>query len=71
MRLGSKGVAVSAKKMANAGTLRTTLKAVERNSKNMSSKHIISQLHKNIRMRYELYTELPRSKETEAAAPES
>lgn len=38
MRLGSKGVAVSAKKMANAGTLRTTLKAVERNSKNMSSK---------------------------------
>jgi benzoyl-CoA reductase/2-hydroxyglutaryl-CoA dehydratase subunit BcrC/BadD/HgdB len=41
--------------VANAGTFRTAIKAVEKNSKNMSSEYIISQLCGKIRMQYDLY----------------
>jgi hypothetical protein len=49
------------KKIVNAVTFRTALKAVGKNSENMSSK-IILQPCKNIRMQYELYEGLYRPK---------
>jgi hypothetical protein len=53
--------------MINAGTFRTALKALGKSSKYMSLKICFSQLCKNVRMQYELYTELHRCKGTEAA----
>ena len=56
-------------KMVNAVTFfRTALKAVGKNSENMSSKIYNFSTMQNIRMQYELYKELHRSKGTEAAA---
>ena len=49
-------------KMVSAGTFRTTLKAVKRSSKNMSSKIYNFSTMQNIRMLYELYKQLHRSK---------
>ena len=40
MSLGVEGVSMSLAKMVNAVTFRTVLKAVGKNSKNMSSKYI-------------------------------
>jgi hypothetical protein len=57
--------------MINAATFRTALKTVEMNSENMSSK-IYKQdfsIMQNIRIQYELYEGLHRSKRTKAAAP--
>jgi hypothetical protein len=49
--------------MVNAGTFRTALKVVEKNSKNLSSKiHSFSTMQ-NIRMQHELCKELLRYKE--------
>jgi hypothetical protein len=53
--------------MVNAGTSRTALKTVEKNSKNMNSNILISQLCKNIKMQYGLYRGFHRSEGTEAA----
>ena len=54
--------------MVNTETSRTALKAVEKNSENMSSKIYNFSTMQNIRMQYELYKEFHRSKRTEAAA---
>ena len=54
--------------MVNAETFRTALKAVGKNSENMSSKIYNFSTMQNIRMQYELYKELHRSKGTHAAA---
>jgi hypothetical protein len=62
--LGAEGVSNVS---VNIGTFRTALIAVEKNSKNTSLKYIIFQLCKNIRMQYELYKELHRSKGPETA----
>jgi hypothetical protein len=48
--------------MVNAETFRTALKAVGKNSKNMSSKIYNFSTMQNIRMEYELYKEIHRSK---------
>ena len=53
--------------MVNAETFRTALKAVGKNSENMSSKIYNFSTMQNIRMQYELYKELHRSQGTEAA----
>jgi hypothetical protein len=49
-------------------TFRTTLKAVRMNAENRSSKLYNFSNMQNIRMQYELYKELHRSKGTEASA---
>ena len=50
--------------MVNAGTFRAALKAMEKNSKNMSSKiYNFSTMQKKIRMWYELYEGLMNPKE--------
>jgi hypothetical protein len=54
--------------MVNAETFKTALKAVGKNSKHMSLKIYNFSTMQNIRMQYELYKELHRSKGTEAAA---
>ena len=54
--------------MVNAGTFRTALKAVGKNSENMSSKIYNFSTMQNIRMQYELYEGLHESKGTKAAA---
>jgi hypothetical protein len=52
--------------MVNTRTFRTVLKAVEKNSKNMGLKHIISQLCK-VYVCGMNYKEIQESKETKAA----
>ena len=67
--------------MVNAGTFRTALKAVGKNSENMSSSEVQEYINQfkicplqdfstmqNIRTQYELYEGLHRPKRTEAAA---
>ena len=53
--------------MVNARTFRTAPKAVGKNTESMSSKIHNYSTMQNIRMEYELYKELHRFKETEAA----
>ena len=53
--------------MVNTGTFRTALKAVEKNSKNMSSKIYNLSIMQRIRMQYELYEGLHESKGAKAA----
>jgi hypothetical protein len=50
-------------------TFRADLKAVGKNAENMSLKIHNLSTRQNIRMQYELYNKLHRSKGTEAAAP--
>jgi hypothetical protein len=57
--------------MANTAPFRSALRAVEKNSKNMSSKIYNFSTWKKIRMQYELYEGRHRSKETTAAAVKS
>jgi len=66
---GGKGASVSLAKMINAVTFRIFLKAVGKNSKNMSSKiyKLDFSTMQNIRRQYELYEGLHGSKRTEAA----
>jgi hypothetical protein len=54
--------------MVHAGTFRTVIKAVGKNSKNMNSKLCKFSTMQNIRMQNKLYKKLYRSKGTEAAA---
>jgi hypothetical protein len=49
-------------------TFRTTIKAVGKNTENMSSKIYNFSTIQNMRMQYKLYKELHRSKGTEAVA---
>jgi hypothetical protein len=49
--------------MVNAETFRTALKAVKKNSENMSSKLYNFSVMQNIRLQYVLYKELHRSRE--------
>jgi hypothetical protein len=67
MSPGVEGMSMSSAKMLNAEIFRTALKAVGKNSENMSSK-IDNFSTKYIRMQYELYEGLHRSKGTEATA---
>ena len=53
--------------MVNGVTFRTALKAVGKNSENMSSKIYNFSTMQNIRMQYELYEGLHGPKRTEAA----
>jgi hypothetical protein len=53
--------------MVNTEIFRTALKAVGKNSKCMSSKIYNFSTMQNIRMKYELYIELRRSRRTEPA----
>ena len=53
MSLGVEGVSMSSAKMVNAVTFRTALKAVEKNSGNVSSKLYNFSTIQNIRMQYE------------------
>jgi hypothetical protein len=50
--------------MANGGNFRTNLKAVEKNSENMGSKLYNLSTMQTIRMQYELYEGLHKSKGT-------
>jgi hypothetical protein len=54
--------------MVSAETSRIALKAVGKNSETMSSKIYNFSTMQKIRMQYELYKELDRSKGTEAVA---
>lgn len=56
--LGSEGMFNVLSKMVNAEIFRTSLKAVGKNSKNMSLKIYNLPTMQNIRMQYELYEEL-------------
>ena len=66
MSLGGENVFLN--KMVNAVNFRIALKAVGKNTENMSLKIYNFSTMQNIRMQYELYKELHRSKGTEAAA---
>ena len=68
MILGSENVSGDPYQNGDTVTFRTALKAVGKNSENMSSKIYNFSTMQNIRMQYELYKELHRSKGTEAAA---
>jgi len=50
-------------KIGNTGTFRTILKAVGKNSENMSSRTYNFSTMQNIRIQYELYKELQRTKQ--------
>ena len=54
--------------MANTKAFSTSLRAVGENFENLGSKIYNFSTMQNIRMQYELYKELHRSKVTEAAA---
>ena len=64
---GDKGKSMSLAKMVNTVTFRTALKAVGKNTENMSLKIYNFSTMQNIRVFYELYKELHRSEGTEAA----
>jgi hypothetical protein len=55
-------------KMVKAVTFKTALKAVGKNSENMSSRIYSFSTVQNLRMHYELYAGLYRPKRTETAA---
>ena len=59
---GVEGVSNVLSKMVNAVTFRTAFKAVAKNSENMSSRMYNVSTMQNIRMQYELYEGLHRSK---------
>jgi hypothetical protein len=62
MCLGGKGISHVLSKMANAVTFKTTLKAMGKNSENMSSRMYNLSIMQNIRMKYESYERLHRPK---------
>jgi hypothetical protein len=62
---GVKGVSNVLSKMGNAVTFRTAFKAVAKNSENMSSRMYNFSAMQSMRMQYELYEGLHRSKRRE------
>lgn len=69
MNLGGEGVSNVLSKMVNDVTFSTAFKAVGKNSENMHLRKSNFSITQNIRMKYELYKGLHRSKREGAPVP--